>query len=256
MKNQNKASRFLKKIQKHYEWLIVIPLLAFVISCIYTFFIATPIYESSSELLITTSSTETEEVIDNPTPSMATYSYILTSDVILEPVIEGLELKTTPSTLREQVVAEHIEDSEILTIQVQNENPYKASEIANAIAGNFEEVVEETTETETVRILTAAVPNTDSIHPNNLLTILIGTLIGFVISLVIVASQGRENKTEILSPERVEELTGLKSIGKISPFTEEDYMILRVRPINNEDDAEETAQEDEETLSRMRRHQL
>lgn len=250
MENQNTSSRFQKNLKKHYEWLIVLTLLGVVLSSIYTFFIATPIYEASAEIFITAPPAEAEEVTDTPPASMATYSHILTSDVVLEPAIEELDLTTTPTDLRNQVTAEHIEDSEILMLYVQNENPYQASDIANAIASHFEATVEETTTTETVQILTAAVPSTDPVRPNNLVNILIGTLIGFVVGLAIIASQGGKKKTETLSLEKVEEVTGLKNIGNISTFTEDDI----TRPQNKADKAVEIETEAEETLSRMDRH--
>lgn len=256
METESRKSHYLKRLHHNFEWMLLITLLAFLISSTYTFFVKTPIYESSTEVLIVNSSNETEEITDSLSLSMVTYSYILTNDNLLEDVIEDLSLEIRPSSLRDQVIVEQVENSEILIIKVEDENPYRASEIANTITGNFEEIFEQTTNGEAIQILTSAVPSDKPSHPNYLLNIFIGTLIGFIFSLVVVLNQREETGPEAITPQIAEDLTGVKNLGKISSFIEDDYMILKIRPRKKKDHLKEKEQIDEETLSRMNRHRL
>lgn len=256
MGNSNESSSFFQKIKDHSEWMIVITLLTFVISCIYTFFIATPLYEASSELLISPVTNEaTEESLESPSTSMGTYAYILTSDPVLEPVIEELALETTAAELRDRVTAEQVDEAEIIILQVQAENPYQASEVANAIMETFEMQVEELSESDTVQVLKAATPSTDLAQPNHLKNIGIGTLIGFIVSLLFVALKGNKDQPQALTPEMVEQVTGLKNLGHVSTFNDDDYLILEIRPkkkVAKVEDEKST----EENLSRMNRNRM
>lgn len=145
-------------------------------------------YEASTEVMVTV------QVADTATPAerslatgyakqaVETYRAIITSSLVLEPVMQDLGLSSAPSGIR----ATSVLNSAIITISVDNRNPGQAARIANAVADSFSAAVTETLEKReneaafAIRIVTlepAQVP-TVPVAPNLQLSLTIGALLG------------------------------------------------------------------------------
>lgn len=221
-------------LKKHIRVVILTTVLTAVIAAIYTFFLVTPKYQSSTEMLVSHSSDSTtqnvtQQDINTSIQLINTYSDIIRNNVILDPVIEELNLDMTPKELRENISVQTENNSQVFSIQVQNENPYQASEIANTTADFFQEEIYEIMNVDNVTVISSAVPNVNPVSPNNLLNIIIGVLLGGMIGVGIIFVYELTDNT-VKSADYVEEATGWPSLGQVTVFTKDDLTVRTPLP--------------------------
>ena len=137
-----------KKVQR-----ILIILIFVVIGIIYTVGFTTPMYSSSTSLVLvgtsnsdTTGTTgQTSEItttdITINSKLVATYSALVQTKNILGQVIANLGIDVDEEELRKNVEVTSKEDTELIEITVQNENPIYAAQIANETAKVFKEKI-------------------------------------------------------------------------------------------------------------------
>src|SRR5690625_1902512 len=241
-------------LKKHIRVIILTTVLTTVIAAIYTFFLVTPKYQSSTEMLVShsadsTTQNVTQQDINTSIQLINTYSDIIRNDVILEPVIEELNLDMTTSQLRENVSVQTENNSQVFSIQVQDENPYQASEIANATSNYFQEEIYEIMNVDNVTIISAATPNVNPVSPNNILNVVIGVLLGGMIGIGIVFIYELTDNT-VKNTEYIEESTGWPSLGQITVFTKDD---LTVRTPLPRAETQSTKKQPANNLKRTRR---
>lgn len=221
-------------LKKHFRVIILTTVLTAVIAAIYTFFLVTPKYQASTEMLVSHSSDSTtqnmtQQDINTSIQLINTYSDIIRNDVTLDPVIEDLGLDMTAKELREDITVQTENDSQVFSIQVQNENPYQATEIANTVADYFQKEIYEIMNVDNVTIISSAIPNVDPISPNNMLNVIIGVLLGGMIGIGIVFVYELTDNT-VKSAEYVEETTGWTNLGQITVFTKDDLTVRTPLP--------------------------
>ncbi len=242
-------------LKKHFRLIIITTLGAAVIAAIYTFFLVTPTYESSTEILVTQTSDETSAVsqqdITTSISLINTYEDIIRNDVVLDPVIEELDLDATTDDLRQSISVQVNENSQVFSVLAQSENPYEAAEISNTIADVFQKNIYDMMNVDNVTIISAAVPNMDAASPNNLLNVVIGVLLGAMIGVGLVFIRELMDNT-VKSEEVAKEITGWNNLGEIKLFEQEDLAIKTQLPVN-QDLEQKSDQETEPTLKRTRR---
>jgi capsular polysaccharide biosynthesis protein len=113
-------------MRKRAKVIVIITLLAMIVSGIFSYFIATPVYKASTSLIVsrTQSSVLTNsqiQVQDIQTSRMlaATYSEIVKSRRVLQPVIERLRLPLTVDQLKNSVDVAAKDNTEIIEISVE-----------------------------------------------------------------------------------------------------------------------------------------
>lgn len=172
--------------------IIAIAILVFaIIGAIYTYAIKTPMYSSSASLVLAQaqavdsnsniSEITTTDVTLN-SKLVTTYSEIIKSSSVLREVISNLGIQIDEATLRKNIDISSVEDTEVIKITVTDENPEKASKIANETANVFIEKAKEIYKIDNVQILDNAEPAKAPSNINNLKTIIIFVLIGIVLS--------------------------------------------------------------------------
>src|SRR5699024_1965701 len=221
-------------LKKHIQMIVLTTVFTAVIAAIYTFFLVTPKYQSSVEMLVSHSSDSaaqnvTQQDINTSIQLINTYSDIIRNDVILDPVIEELDLDMTAKKLRENISVQTENNSQVFSIQVQNENPYHASEIANTTADFFQKEIYEIMNVDNVTVISNAVPNTNPISPNNLLNIVIGILLGGMIGIGIVFVRELIDNT-VKTEEQAEQITGWHNLGEVNIFTKKDLVVRTPLP--------------------------
>ncbi len=225
-------------IKKHFKYIVLTTLATTVIASIYTLFLVTPMYQSSTEILVTQSSSENTVVsqadINTSISLINTYEDIIRNNVILDPVIEELDLDMTTGALRESIIVQSESNSQVFSIRVENENPYQAAEITNATADIFQERIFDIMNVDNVTIISEATPNMNPASPNNLLNIIIGFLLGAMIGIGLVFLRELTDTT-VKSEEYVEQATGWVSLGHISTFTKQDLVVKTPLPKVNKE---------------------
>lgn len=136
-----------KKIQ-----ILLIILIFVVIGIIYTVGFTTPMYKSSTSLVLVgtsnsgdTTDTQTSEItttdITINSKLVATYSELVKTKNILGQVIANLNIEVDEAELKKNIEVTAKEDTELIEITVQNENPIYAAKIANETAKVFKEKI-------------------------------------------------------------------------------------------------------------------
>lgn len=194
-----------------------------IIAMAYTFFVATPKYQASTEILVNTSQ-GTENIqrsdIDTSISLINTYSDIIRNEVILLPVIEDLDLNETPGQLRQQINVSSQNNSQVFSVSVVDEDPEQAAAIANSISDVFQERITTIMNVDNVTVISPAVANPRPVSPRTTLNLVIGFVLGLAVGIGI-ALLREFTDTTIKSDEFIVEELGWTTLGRISEFSDQ-----------------------------------
>lgn len=172
-----------KIIKKRIGLIINTTLIGVLVAAIYTFFIVTPQYSSTTDLLVNRSQQDQSGMIeraeiDTNLQLINTYSDIITRPVILDHVAEELDMDLSGSNLADSLTVTNENQSQMFSLTATDDNPYDAASIVNTTATVFQEQMPELMNVDNVAILTVGEPNLNPVSPNNTLNIILGLIIG------------------------------------------------------------------------------
>lgn len=196
-------------------WIIITILLVVAIGNVYRIFTRKPLYKSETSIvLVNNSSTANSSYTDLQVNKnlVSTYSEIIKSRKVLEPVIENLELDYGYGTLRNKVSVAEVQNTEIIKIAVSDVKAEKARDIANEIANVFSVEVQEIYKLDNVSIVDMAVISTSPYNINHIKDNIIFIAIGLIISCGIIFIIFYFDTT-IKTSEEIENKLGLTVIG-------------------------------------------
>lgn len=180
-----------KKLQ-----IILIVLIFIVLGVIYTVGFTTPMYTSSTTLLLagtekqegqaqtTNSITATDITINSNLVS--TYSELVKSKNVLSQVISNLGIDINEDELRKNISVTAVKDTELIEIAVTTQNPEYAPRIANETAKVFIQKVAEFYNINNVHIVDEAELSQEPSNINHQKDIIIFAFIGLVVAVVYV----------------------------------------------------------------------
>ena len=194
-----------------------------VLSIIGTMLFITPKYESTTKIMVLNkqdNNTLTSADMQTSTQLTKDYAELIQSRTVLEGVIAQLNLDMTYKEMLNQVSVETSSDSRIVSISVTDEDPYTASEIANAVRDMAADHIQSVMDIEAVNVVdTANIPN-EKASPSLAKNGVIGGLLGVIIAMAAVIIIYLTNDT-IKVEEDVERYLGLSVLGSI-PFSEKE----------------------------------
>lgn len=204
-------------------WLIVlIIILSVTVTAIVNFFILTPVYEASTELLVNQSESDTETLysytdIQTDLKLINTYNVIIKSPRIIDIVISDYGIKLSSEQLIGKIKLSTVQDSQVISINVSDIDYGKAVIIANAIAETFQREIVDIMNVDNVQILTVAkdIANPVPVKPLPMLNIAISLVLGILIGLVLaflLEYLDNSIKTDV----DVERILGYPVLGSIS----------------------------------------
>lgn len=181
----------------------------------------TPQYQSTTKMYILT-----QQNNDTVTSSDLQASEQLTQDCaemiqsrqVAESVISQLGLDLTAGGLLEKVTVTTSADTRIVTIDVQDEDPYLARDIANALRRIAADTIQDVMNIEAANVFEEANIPEEPVSPSEIKNTLIGVFFGFVIALAAVIISYLTNDT-IRTSEEVERYLHLSTLG-IIPLAE------------------------------------
>ena len=208
-----------KKIQ-----IILIVAIFMVIGVIYSIGFVTPMYESYTTLLLvkgesegvqqTTSDSITTTDLTLNSKLVSTYRELIRSKDVLRQVISNLNINVNEDDIRNNITVTSVEETELIEITVQNEDPTYAAKIANEIAKVFTEKVAELYKINNVHIIDEAeIENTPS-NINHVKDVVIFTAIGLIIAVMYVLIANMLDTT-IKTAEDVEKLFKVPVLANI-----------------------------------------
>lgn len=199
-------------------WIILLSGLTLaLIAIVYTMFLVTPMYESTTRMYVLNkqdSGTLTNQDMQTSLSLTQDYVELIKSRTVMEGVIARLDLDLTSEQLLSKISVASQADTRIITISVQDADPYEASEIANAVrevsAGHIQQVMD----IEAVNVVdTANIPD-EKVSPSLSRNALLGGLLGVVAAAGIIVLVYLLNDT-IKTSEDVEKYLNLSVLGAI-----------------------------------------
>lgn len=207
---------------KKLQIVLIIAIFA-VIGVIYTIGFVTPMYSSSTTLVLATANnTQGTEQTNSITTTdvtlnsklVSTYSELVKSKNILRQVISNLSINVSEEALRNNVKVTSVKDTELIEITVSNENATYAAKVANEIAKVFTEKVKEIYNINNVHVVDEAEVSNAPSNINHMKDVIIFAFIGFVIAAAYVLIANMLDTT-IKSPEDIEKGFGIPVIASI-----------------------------------------
>lgn len=217
-------------IKKRFMLIIACILGAVLIAAIVSFFVITPIYQSTSQFIVNQSNQNTQEEMQVDTGTIRanvelinTYNVIITSSAILNEVIESLDLPYNASTLADKIQVSSEQDSQVVAVTVQDPDPVLATDIANATVAVFQEEIIDLMNVDNVQVLSEAVTsaNPTPVEPKPTLNIAIALVLGGMIGVGI-AFLLEYFDTTIKTEEDIEKKLGVTLVGVVSTMESED----------------------------------
>ncbi|MBC5995800.1 hypothetical protein EAI30_00065 [Romboutsia ilealis] len=178
-------------IKKRSKIIVIITLIAMLVSAAVSFFMLSPVYETNTTLIVNRSEAVQDQNMTNDEYTVSqklatTYGEIIKSRTVLDEVIDELKLDMTYSQLASMVSVSPVGDTQIINIKVQDTNPTKAMNIANAIPKVFTKEVKRITKANGAEVVDKAVLPQNPIKPNKVMNVAIATVLGVMIGLFLV----------------------------------------------------------------------
>lgn len=211
-------------LKKRLRLIVLITIAAALISGIISYFVLTPIYQSSTQLLV--NQAKTEQQLYNPAEVqtnlqlISTYNVIMKSPAILEKVSQNLDLDLTTEQLSSKITVSSEQDSQVVNISVQDENPGLAADIANETARVFQKEIANIMNVDNVSILAPAEigENPSPVKPQPLLNIAIAIVVGLMAGVGLAFLLEYLDNT-IKSEQDIEKLLGLPVLGGVTTIS-------------------------------------
>ncbi|EJS75283.1 capsular biosynthesis protein [Bacillus cereus] len=197
-----------------------------IMSAIISYFFMTPIYQSSTQLLVNQKKQQGAAFqageIQTNIQLTNTYKVIIKSPVILEEVKNALNLNLSIQDLNNKVDVINSKDSQVIAITVQDKNPQVARDIANTTAEVFKKEIAKIMTVDNVTILSKAevMENEGPVKPVPALNIAIAAIIGMLLSIGLTFILEFLDNT-VKKEEDVESLLGLPVLGVVARMDEE-----------------------------------
>ena len=187
------------------------------VSIVGTMLFIDPQYESTTKIVVLSkqdNNTLTNQDMQTSTLLTKDYAELIKSRTVTEGVIAELNLDLEHKELLEKISVENQTDTRIVAISVRDEDPYMASQIANAIRDVASVHIQEVMDVDAVNVVeTANIPN-EPASPSLVKNGILGGVLGVVLSVIIILAVYLSNDT-VKTPEDVERYLQLSVLGNI-----------------------------------------
>ncbi|MCR8844178.1 Wzz/FepE/Etk N-terminal domain-containing protein [Paenibacillus sp. SC116] len=192
-------------------------------SSYYSYLVLKPVYQASTKFIVNKTQFEEGQGTININELNAnikliqTYKELIRTDWILKEVLrKNADIPYTTTQLLSMVKVSSTNDTQVVTISVENESYQMAARIANEVTLLFIAKIPSLMHVDNVTLLTSADKNADAspIKPNRLMNVIIAAIAAFVagISLALVISFFDDS---VYTEEDIELATGLTTLAVI-----------------------------------------
>ncbi|WP_102273263.1 YveK family protein [Cytobacillus massiliigabonensis] len=208
---------FFGILKKRWLLIVLIPLFTGLTAFIISYYVITPIYQASTQILVNPKNSEVDITqLRSNVDLINTYSVIIKSPAVLDKVINDLDLIESTEQLTNKVAISMQENSQVFSVTVEDKNAEKAAEIANSISATFQREIISIMNVDNVNILAKAeLENSPKpVSPNPLWNITIAIVIGVMAAIGIACLLEYLDNT-MKDGEDVEKYLGLPVLGSI-----------------------------------------
>ncbi|MBC6679577.1 YveK family protein [Zhenpiania hominis] len=203
-------------LKKKILLIILVAVLGAVAAGVYSFLLASPIYQSTAKVYILSQSTSLTSFADIQISSSLTTDYeeMITGRRVVGQVKENLNLDMKYEDIVEMVTIENPPDTRILNISVESTDAQEAADMANEFAEVSREQISRIMETDEPALFETAIVEDDPIKPQKARNTILGFLIGLILSafVVIVLHVLNDN---IKNQEDVERYLNLNTLANV-----------------------------------------
>lgn len=216
---------------------VVCTLLAIIV----TFFLITPQYSASTELLVNRKqSTDVGAQLNQVQADVQminTYKDLITKPVIMDSVAKkinnGSNQKLSDTDIAEMISVSNNQNSQVFSVTAKADNAYTAADIANTTAQTFQKKAPKIMSgTDNVSIISKAKPDLTPVSPKNKLNILIGLVLGLLLGVGIAFIRELTDKT-VKDEHFLTEDLGLTSLGVINNIAEKDIIKKAIMSVSS-----------------------
>ena len=221
MESTFNVKEFLKALRKRLPLIIMVTLLFVALSGFVSYTMMKPVYQASTQILVNQNTTAAQpfntQDIDANIQLISTYNVIIKSPTILSAVIEELGLNETVAELNERITVSNIENSQVVTLDVEDASVEKAVLIANTTASVFQAEIKNLMKVDNVNILAPAIVpiEPEPVKPDPLFNMGVGAIIGLMLGTGLAILLDQMNTT-IRTEEDIEAIVGLNVLGIVS----------------------------------------
>lgn len=176
-------------------WLIaLVAVLAAAVSFVYTYFLVSPLYQSSVMFYVNNSTIDLSNAslsvsagdISASRGLVDTYIVILDTRETLNDVIDYAGVDRTYEEVKGMIAAEAVNETEIFKVVVTSTDPAEAEALANSVAYNLPKRINTIIDGTSTEIVDSAVFPTTPISPSYTKNTMLGFLVGLVLSIACV----------------------------------------------------------------------
>ncbi|RDX02222.1 YveK family protein [Listeria kieliensis] len=228
MNEQISLKKMILAIQKNIWWLVGIIGVTVLGMLIYLEYIAAPIYQENTQILVNQSEREKKNSLDSQTVEadlqlVNTYSAIILSPRILNAVEHDLGNQYDAQELAEKIQVKNATNSQVINIAVEDPDPQIAAQIANSTAQIFTEELPKIMKIDNVTTLSEAKISgrEKPVAPRKTLMMTLAFFVGILFSFGFVFIKLLLDRT-FTSSDEVEEFLGLTVLGEVCAFQNDD----------------------------------
>lgn len=211
----------LSVVRQHILVILLATILAAAVGFGVSRFVMVPQYEASALMIVNTrqdtSANVTSDQINSATKLVSTYSIIIKSDTVLQQVINNLGLNLTYQELHDRVTVTAVDDTQVMQITVRSDNPEWARQVCEQITQISPNVILESVEAGSVKLISQASANPDPVSPSVPRNTAVAALLGLVLSMgIVILREMLDNK--IKSEDDIRKYLELPVIGVIPDY--------------------------------------
>ena len=208
---------------KNWLWILLSTLGCAILGLLITMFLITPKYRAGATMIVNTRQDQTATVTNDQITSaqklVDTYSIIIRSRRVVDPIMEKLNIEADYESFVKNIIVESVNDTQVMSIQVENKDPEIALQVVQEIVDRAPGAIISTVEAGSVNVVSEPYVNSEvPVSPSKLKNTAIAAFIGLFISsgaFLLIAFLDNTFKSE----EDIQKQLGLVTIG-IIPTTE------------------------------------
>lgn len=203
-----------------------------VLAVVITFFLITPQYSASTELLVNRKQSGDANVqwnqVQTDVQMINTYKDLITKPVIMDSVAKkinkGSNQKLDDTTIAGMIGVSNNQNSQVFSITAKADNAYTAADIANTTAQTFQKKAPKIMSgTDNVSIISEAKPDLTPVSPKKKLNVLISLVLGVLLGVGVAFLRELTDKTVKEESFLTDDL-GLTSLGVVNNIAEKDLI--------------------------------
>jgi succinoglycan biosynthesis transport protein ExoP len=226
------------RLLRRWWWVLLLGIAACAGASYTVTWLTTPSYRASATLLVNQAQTPGTLVYEDILASehlINTYREMITTQPVLEQVIDDLDLAMSQSQLAGMIDAQVLPYTQLIRLSAEHMDPQQAQAVVNATASAF---ISQSMERQlgwpgTVNIVDAATTPTSPVPQPLMLNAVLGALVGLALAASLILVLDCLDDT-IKSAEDVETATGLVTLGSVARFRQpkkpSEALMVRTHP--------------------------